>query len=111
MEIDDFERAIVDKSRRDPEFAEQLTHSPHTAIENAFDITLPDDIKLEIIQQDSDTLYFVIPPASDQTDDHQLTHFDLWNAGEMFHWLTPITAKFSMLNLRKQFQNKGKSNG
>lgn len=54
---------IIEKAWNDPAFKQQLLADPKTAIAEEFDVTIPENIELTVVEETSTSFYLVIPPA------------------------------------------------
>ena len=72
-------------------------------------VTVPSGVKVKIVVQRRDTIYFTIPPARDPASpapSAPLNQFDLWSSQGLFIWLVPAAAKFKLLALRNAARQK-----
>ena len=60
---------LVTKATEDNEFRARLIADPSAAIEEAFDIKLPDNLSLHIHEDGIDSAHIVLPPSSELTDE------------------------------------------
>jgi hypothetical protein len=98
----DFEYYITKLAWDDPAFEQALSKDPVKALRDK-NITVPEGIKLRVLVQKKNTMYFVIPPAKkvnepDQIDDPEM--MDVWSSGDFFIWLAPVTMKFNLHMMR-----------
>lgn len=104
----DFELLLTKKAWEDPDFASLLTTNPVKAL-SQLGVTVPDGIKLNIILQKPNTLYFTIPPANHNLDlqkPFELNQIDIWSSGKMFVWLASTKQKAKLLQLRDSIHKK-----
>ena len=98
----DFEYYITKLAWDDLEFAKRLEKDPVAALTSK-GIKVPKGIKLNIIVQKKNTIYFSIPPEK-KVDEKPQTNFpeimDVWSSGNFFIWFAPVTMKFCLFQLR-----------
>ena len=105
----DFERDLTRRVWADDAFAEQLEADPAEALQ-ALGMAIPAGIKLKVVVQKRDRIYFTIPPARAATapvPPAPLNQFDLWSSQGLFIWLVPVAAKFKLLALRNAARQAG----
>lgn len=56
------------KSEEDTAFRGRLIADPNSALKEAFDIELPDDFNVVVLEDDARTAHLVLPPSSELTD-------------------------------------------
>lgn len=54
---------IIEKAWSDPAFKKQLLADPKGAIQDAFNITVPSDIEINVLEETANKFYLVIPAA------------------------------------------------
>ena len=54
---------IIERAWSDPEFKQKLLENPKAALQESFNITVPGDIHLNIVEETPDNFYLIIPPA------------------------------------------------
>ena len=54
--------ALIEKAGEDAEFRAQLLSDPKSAIENEFDITVPEGFKLHVHEESAAAAHLVLPP-------------------------------------------------
>lgn len=59
---------IIEKAWADAEFKKQLLADPKKAIQDAFGVTVPDEYKLEVLEEKDDNYYLVLPQNPATTD-------------------------------------------
>ena len=62
---------LMAKAEEDSDFRKQLLANPSSALKEAFDISVPDDFKIVVHEEDARTSHLVLP-ASTELDDAQL---------------------------------------
>ena len=98
----DFERDLTKRVWTDDAFAEQVESNPAEAL-RSMGVEIPAGLKVRVVAQRCDTLYFTIPPARDRQSPPPpavLNQMDLWSSKGLFIWLVPVAAKFKLLALR-----------
>lgn len=99
------ERRLVELAWTDPDFAERLRKDPRQALAS-IGVEVSPGIKIDVRQQQRDTLYFVIPPLATNPADAEnaINQMDLWDSGDMFCWIMPQTLKLELLRMRQSFR-------
>lgn len=108
----DFELLLTKKAWENPDFADLLASDPEKAL-NQLGITVPEGVKLKIILQKPDTLYFTIPPVNKSIISKEkfvLNQMDIWSSSRMFIWLAAAKQKVKLLQLRSSIFFKGDCN-
>ncbi len=108
----DFELLLTRKAWEDPDFAELLASDPEKAL-TQLGVTVPEGVKLKIILQKPDTLYFTIPPVNKDAGSRKkflLNQIDIWSSSRMFIWLASAKQKVKLLQLRSSVFSKGDGN-
>jgi len=98
----DFERELTRRVWTDDAFAEQIETNPVQAL-RSMGVEVPGGVKVRVVVQRRDTIYFTIPPARDPQSPpppQPLNQMDLWSSKGLFTWLVPVAAKFKLLALR-----------
>jgi hypothetical protein len=105
----DFERQLTKRVWTDAAFAAQVERDPVAALES-MGVAVPADIKVKVVVQRRDRVYFTIPPARAPNAPKPLSplnQMDLWSSQDLFIWLAPVAAKFKLLALRDAARTKG----
>jgi hypothetical protein len=105
----DFERELTKRVWTDNAFAVQVESDPVEALKS-MGIEVPAGIKLKVVVQRRDTVYFTIPPVRDPQSPPPATplnQMDLWSSKGLFIWLVPVAAKFKLLALRNAARKEG----
>ena len=99
------ERQLVELAWTDPAFAELLQKNPRQALASIGVVVSP-GVEIDVRQQRRDTLYFVIPPLAEGTEDAEtvINQMDLWQSGELFCWIMPQAFKLELLRMRESFR-------
>jgi hypothetical protein len=98
----DFERELTKRIWTDDKFAAQAESNPAEALKS-MGIEVPDGVKVKVVVQRRDRIYFTIPPARPPNSAPAaapLNQMDLWSSKGLFIWLVPVAAKFKLLALR-----------
>lgn len=106
----DFERELTERVWADDAFAARLEESPAEVLQS-IGVSIPPGIKVKVVVQKRDRLYFTIPPfraPGSPTPSGPLNQFDLWSSSGLFIWLVPVAAKFKLLALRNAAREQGK---
>ena len=59
---------LIAKAQEDSGFHARLLANPSLALKEAFDIELPDDFKIVVLEDDSRTAHLVLPASAELTD-------------------------------------------
>jgi hypothetical protein len=105
----DFERELTKRVWTDDTFATQVERSPVEAL-RPMGVEVPADVKVRVVVQRRDTIYFTIPPARAPHSEYAtapLNQMDLWSSKGLFIWLVPVAAKFKLLALRNAARKEG----
>ena len=107
----DFERELTQRVWSDDAFAAQVESDPAGALKT-IGVEVPAGIKVKVVVQRRDRVYFTIPPSRAPDSPPAATplnQMDLWSSKGMFIWLVPVAAKFKLLALRNAARTEGKS--
>lgn len=105
----DFERELTKRVWADDEFAVQLENDPAAALK-VMGVEVPAGVKVKVVVQRRDRVYFTIPPAREPQSPSAsapLNQMDLWSSQGVFIWLVPVAAKFKLLALRNAARKEG----
>ena len=99
------ERRLVELAWTDRAFAELLQKNPREALAS-IGVEVSPGVEIDVRQQRRDTLYFVIPPLAEPTEDADkvINQMDLWQSEELFCWIMPQTLKLELLRMRESFR-------
>ena len=99
------ERRLVELAWTDHAFADLLQKNPRQALAD-IGVEISPEVEIDVRQQRRDTLYFVIPPLAEPTEDPEkvINQMDLWQSGELFCWIMPQTLKLELLHMRESFR-------
>ena len=105
----DFELLLTRKVWEDYIFAEQVQKDPDTALKS-LGIKIPTGVKLKVIIQKRDTIYFTIPPFQEGSASYDkeilLNQIDLWSSANLFIWLASVSLKTALLQMRNSIFSK-----
>ena len=99
------ERRLVELAWTDHAFAALLRTDPRKALAS-IGVEVSPGVEIDVRQQRRDTLYFVIPPLAESTEDAEkvIDQMDLWQSGELFCWIMPQALKLELLRMRESFR-------
>lgn len=103
------ERRLIELAWTDQAFAKLAVSDPKRALARIGVETDP-DVEIEIIVQERNTLYYVIPPLAQSAGDADkvVDQMDLWQSAELFCWIMPQALKLQLLAMRQSFRrNQG----
>jgi hypothetical protein len=98
----DFEEDLTRRVWTDDAFAARVEDDPVGAL-GTMGIEVPAGLKVKVVLQRRDRIYFTIPPVRDvgsAPPAAPLNQMDLWSSEGLFVWLVPVAAKFKLLALR-----------
>lgn len=105
----DFETELTRRVWTDDAFATQVESDPVEALKT-MGVEVPAGIKVKVVVQRRDRVYFTIPPArapNAPKPNSPLNQMDLWSSQGLFIWLVPVAAKFKLLALRNAARAAG----
>ncbi|MHA7967458.1 NHLP leader peptide family RiPP precursor [Paenibacillus sp. CAU 1782] len=59
----ELQNQIIEKAWADEEFKKKLIADPKAALKEAFDLDIPADINVEVLEETADTYYLVLPQS------------------------------------------------
>ncbi len=68
---EDIERVLVNRAGNDESFRALLLENPRDAVREALSISVPSHFKLEVHEEDANSLHLVLPP-SDRLSEEEL---------------------------------------
>jgi hypothetical protein len=68
-------RQIVARAQQDPAYRQMLLDNPRAALEQAFGHELPANLRVRVVEQEPDTIYLLLPPAGQASE--ELSEADL----------------------------------
>jgi len=57
----EMERRLIEKSLQDDAFRQRLVEDPKGAVEQELGARLPEDVRVVVVEETSDTIYLVLP--------------------------------------------------
>lgn len=103
----DFEKELTRRVWTDDAFAAQVESDPVAALKT-MGVAVPAGVKVKVVVQRRDRVYFTIPPArAPNASQPPLNQMDLWSSQGLFIWLVPVAAKFKLLALRNAARTEG----
>lgn len=63
MSTEALQSQIVQKAWQDPSFKSKLLSNPKEALQQFLDISLPDNIKIQTLEENENEFYIVLPPS------------------------------------------------
>lgn len=105
----DFEKELTRRVWSDDAFAAQVESDPVAALKT-MGVEVPAGVKVKVVVQRRDRVYFTIPPArapNAPPPSAPLNQMDLWSSQGLFIWLVPVAAKFKLLALRNAARTEG----
>jgi hypothetical protein len=81
------EQKLIEKAMKDESFRKQLIENPKEVIEAEFGKKIPESIKINVLEEDAQTVYLVLPQVSAQNSEMELTDAELNTvAGGTWSW-------------------------
>jgi len=65
----ELERRIIGRSLEDDSFRQRLLEDPKTTVEEELGTRLPESVQVRAVQESAQTIYLVLPPATQQEVD------------------------------------------
>jgi hypothetical protein len=87
--IRDYELDIIVKAWRDERFRKSLLRNPKKAIEDEFNITIPDDMQISIHEEGEHSLHLIVPSRSSNFDAGELSDDELKDVVATNHLAEP----------------------
>jgi len=63
----ELQQKIIKKAMTDPAFKKELLGNPKEAIKKSFNINVPENIKLNVVEETSEQFYLVLPSSPEET--------------------------------------------
>ncbi|PLS69001.1 MAG: NHLP leader peptide family natural product precursor [Cyanobacteria bacterium M5B4] len=91
MDKKQLENQIIERVWRDEEFRQLLRSNPRKAIAEVLGMELPDRLQIQVLEEQPDTLYLVIPANPNAKEEAPLSpeELDLVAGGSMFTVMGP----------------------
>jgi hypothetical protein len=93
----EMEQGLIQKSLEDDSFRQQLLADPRATIEQELGARLPEDMRVEAVEETADTIYLVLPISSPMVEDGELSDLELeavaggWDYNTMQAGCEPFT--------------------
>ena len=71
------EQMLIEKAMKDESFRKQLIENPKEVIEAEFGKKIPESIKINVLEEDAQTVYLILPQVSPQNSEMELTDLEL----------------------------------
>ena len=71
------EQQLIEKAMKDESFRKQLIENPGAAIEAVLERKIPESIKINVLEEDANTVYLILPQVSNQSSEMELTDAEL----------------------------------
>jgi hypothetical protein len=65
----EFETEIITKAWKDKQFKQELLSNPKAVYERELNQKLPDSLQIRVVEEDSNTIYLVLPKAPEATEE------------------------------------------
>ena len=72
-----FEQQLIEKAMKDESFRKQLIENPGAIIEAEFGRKITESIKINVLEEDANTVYLILPQVSNQSSEMELTDAEL----------------------------------
>ena len=72
-----FEQQLIEKALKDESFRKQLIENPGAAIEAETGWKIPETVKIKVMEEDSQTVYLVLPDVIAMNGQNELTDEEL----------------------------------
>jgi len=73
----EMERRLVERSLQDESFRQRLLEDPKAAVEEELGTQLPEDVRVQAVEETADTIYLVLPSASPVGEGGELSDREL----------------------------------
>ena len=73
----EMERRLVERSLQDESFRQRLLEDPKAAVEEELGTQLPEDVRVQAVEETADTIYLVLPSASPLGEGGELSDLEL----------------------------------
>ncbi len=73
----ELEQQMIQRAQEDPAFRSSLLSDPKAVIEKELGTSLPDGVKVQVMEETSDAFYLVLPPSSSTGADGELSDQEL----------------------------------
>lgn len=73
----EFEEVLLERAMKDESFRKRLMENPKKAVEEEFGIKLPDDITLNVREENPDEVFLILPKAGEALPSDDLSDEEL----------------------------------
>jgi len=73
----EMERRLVERSLQDESFRQRLLEDPKAAVEEELGTQLPEDVRVQAVEETAETIYLVLPSASPLGEGGELSDREL----------------------------------
>jgi Nitrile hydratase, alpha chain len=73
----EMERRLVERSLQDESFRQRLLEDPKAAVEEELGTQLPEDVRVQAVEETAETIYLVLPSASPVGEGGELSDLEL----------------------------------
>lgn len=80
-DIQDYGIAVIAKAWADPDFRRRFVDDPRAALKADFDIEVPEDVRITVHEETTDSMHFVLPTKPAEMSDADLVYDELRAAG------------------------------
>ncbi|RUT30588.1 NHLP leader peptide family natural product precursor [Paenibacillus zeisoli] len=70
---------VIQKAWQDPSFKAQLLANPKKAIQEALGVILPENIRVNAVEEKPDEFYLVLPPSPEKSLNKNTVMKNTWN--------------------------------
>jgi hypothetical protein len=85
----DFESSLIAKAWKDEVFKQELVNNPKAVIEKELEQKLSSSVKIQVLEENSDTLYLVIPQAPQVSEELSEEALESVAGGRGFIYIQP----------------------
>lgn len=71
------EQHIIEKAMKDEQFRVKLQANPKEAIEQELGFRIPDQLKVQVLEENANTFYLVLPADKKSENTDELTEYEL----------------------------------
>jgi hypothetical protein len=72
-----FEQQLIEKAMKDTSFRQKLVDNPKEVIEAEFGRKIPESIQVNVLEEDAQTVYLILPKDSSRNSEMELTEAEL----------------------------------
>jgi len=74
---DELLQTLIDKAIKDKQFRNQLVNNPREAIGNEFGFKIPENIQVNVLEEDANTIYITLPAKTPTVQEFELPDAEL----------------------------------